>query len=150
MAFSRNNLVYPPTSKIEESDIYHGIKVEDPYRWLEKPDSEATEDWVKAQNELTTSYLNTITTKDNIQQSLTKLWNYEKYSSPFKRGGSYFYFKNEKIKASTSNIYRKSSLVFYLKQTVFLFRFCYKNKIKVKIILVIHLKGFYFFLKLSQ
>ncbi|HLM61014.1 MAG TPA: prolyl oligopeptidase family serine peptidase, partial [Pyrinomonadaceae bacterium] len=30
-----------------------------------------------------------------IKARLTELWNYEKYSAPFKEGGKYFYFKND-------------------------------------------------------
>ena len=109
MASSRNNLVYPHTNQVEQSDTYHGVEVKDPYRWLENPDSEATKAWVKAQNQVTTSYLETISAKEQIQQRLTKLWDYEKYSSPFKRGERYFYFKNDGLQ-NQSVLYTLESL----------------------------------------
>lgn len=86
---------YPPTYQGQQSDIYHGIEVKDPYRWLEDPDSEATKAWVAAQNKVTTSYLSQIPSRERIKSRLTELWNYEKYSSPFKKGERYFYFKND-------------------------------------------------------
>ena len=109
VTFSRNNLVYPHTAQTEQTDNYHGVEVKDPYRWLENPDSDSTKAWVKAQNEVTTGYLETITAKDKIQQRLTQLWNYEKYGSPFKRGQRYFYFKNDGLQ-NQSVLYTLNSL----------------------------------------
>lgn len=109
MASSRNNLVYPHTNQVDQSDTYHGVEVKDPYRWLENPDSEATKAWVKAQNQVTTSYLKTIDSKEQIQQRMTQLWDYEKYSSPFKREERYFYFKNDGLQ-NQSVLYTLESL----------------------------------------
>ena len=95
LTFTRKNLTYPQAHHTEQTDLYHGIEIKDNYRWLEDPDSESTKIWIKAQNELTNNYLSTIDSKKKIQDSLTKLWDYEKYSSPFKRGKNYFYFKND-------------------------------------------------------
>nr|WP_026102641.1 prolyl oligopeptidase family serine peptidase [Pleurocapsa sp. PCC 7319] len=109
MTSSRNTLVYPHTHQVEQSDNYHGVEVKDPYRWLENPDSEETKAWVKAQNQVTTNYLETISAKEQIQQRLTQLWDYEKYSSPFKRGERYFYFKNDGLQ-NQSVLYTLDSL----------------------------------------
>ena len=106
---NRNQINYPHTERVEQSDRYHGIEVRDPYRWLENPDSEPTKDWVAAQNEVTFSYLNTIAAKEKIQQRLTQLWDYEKYGSPFKRGQRYFYFKNDGLQ-NQSVLYTLESL----------------------------------------
>ena len=106
---NRNQINYPNTERVEQSDRYHGIEVRDPYRWLENPDSESTKDWVAAQNEVTNSYLNTIAAKEKIQQRLTQLWDYEKYGSPFKRGQRYFYFKNDGLQ-NQSVLYTLESL----------------------------------------
>ena len=86
---------YPQSAKIDQVDYYHGVEVADPYRWLEDPNSQSTQDWIKAQNELTFNYLATIPVRDKIQQRLTQLWDYEKYGIPFKRGERYFYSKND-------------------------------------------------------
>jgi prolyl oligopeptidase len=86
--------VYPKTEKVEQTDDYHGTRVADPYRWLEDADSPETRAWVQAQNKITFDYLSKIPQREAIKERLTKLWNYEKYTAPFKEGGKYFYFKN--------------------------------------------------------
>ncbi|MUG92107.1 prolyl oligopeptidase family serine peptidase [Scytonema sp. UIC 10036] len=86
---------YPTTRKSNQVDDYHGTLVADPYRWLENPDSPETKAWIEAQNKVTFSYLQQIPLREKIQQRLTKLWDYEKYSIPFKEGDRYFYFKND-------------------------------------------------------
>lgn len=85
---------YPETKKVEQVDDYFGVKVADPYRWLEDDNSEETKAWVEAQNKVTNEYLETIPQREMLKNRLTELWNYEKYSAPFKRGGKYFYYKN--------------------------------------------------------
>ena len=109
MTSSSSNFIYPPAHRVEQSDRYHGITVKDPYRWLENPDSEATRAWIAAQNKVTSEYLASISAKENIQQRLTQLWDYEKYGSPFKRGDKYFYFKNDGLQ-NQSVLYTLNSL----------------------------------------
>jgi len=87
---------YPKTKKVEQVDDYHGTKVADPYRWLETDvrTSKDVADWVAAENKITFDYLGTIPEREPIRKQLTTLWNYEKFSTPFKRGGHYFFSKN--------------------------------------------------------
>ena len=85
---------YPPARKSNQVDDYHGVKVADPYRWLEDLDSEETRQWVEAENKLTFSFLNSIPERAGIRDRLTKLWDYEKYGVPFKEGNRYFYTRN--------------------------------------------------------
>lgn len=88
-------LDYPETRTVDQVDDYHGTRVADPYRWLEDVDAPETEAWVDAQNEVSFGYLETIPERDVIEARLTELWNYPKYSAPFKEGGRYFFFKND-------------------------------------------------------
>ena len=88
-------LVYPQAHKVDQVDTYHGVEVADPYRWLEDPDAPDTRAWIEAQNELTFGYLEQIPSRRRINTRLTGLWDYEKYGRPFKRGGRYFYHKND-------------------------------------------------------
>ena len=85
---------YPPARKSDQVDDYHGVKVADPYRWLEDLDSEETRNWVEAENKLSFGYLAAIPERNMLKERLTKLWNYEKYGIPFKEGSRYFYTRN--------------------------------------------------------
>ena len=93
--FAQTKYNYPQTKKVEQIDDYHGTKVSDPYRWLEDDNSAETKAWVEAQNKVTNAYLATIPERETLKKRLTELWNYEKYSAPFKEGGKYFYYKND-------------------------------------------------------
>ncbi|XDE62537.1 prolyl oligopeptidase family protein [Arthrospira platensis BEA 1257B] len=88
-------LIYPHTRQSDQVDEYHGIQVTDPYRWLEDLDSDETKAWVTAQNQVTFDYLSTIPSRQKLSDRLTQLWNYERYSIPFREGQRYFYFKND-------------------------------------------------------
>lgn len=88
---------YPKTKRIDHRDDYHGVAVADPYRWLEDDVRKSSQvaEWVAEQNKLTFAYLHAIPQRKAIQKRLTELWNYERYSAPFKAGGRYFYSKND-------------------------------------------------------
>jgi prolyl oligopeptidase len=88
---------YPPTRRIEHVDDYHGVKVPDPYRWLEEDVRKSSEvaSWVAAENEVTFAYLKSIPEREAIRKRLTELWNYERFSAPHKVAGRYYFSKND-------------------------------------------------------
>ncbi|HET6372764.1 MAG TPA: prolyl oligopeptidase family serine peptidase [Candidatus Polarisedimenticolia bacterium] len=88
-------LAYPKAARVDTQDDYHGTKVSDPYRWLEDVDSDQTKAWVTAENEVTFAYLASIPGREKIRSRMTKLWDYERYGTPFKMGGRYFFTKND-------------------------------------------------------
>lgn len=90
-----NPMIYPETNKDNTSDVYYGTEVKDPYRWLEDDYSKETMDWVARQNKFTQAYLGNITNREGIKARLTELWNYERYSVPFTKGGKTYYYKND-------------------------------------------------------
>src|SRR5262245_5274868 len=85
-AASTPKFVYPVTRTTNTVDDYHGVKVADPYRWLEDDNAPETKAWVEAQNKVTFSFLEKIPVRSAIKARLTKLWNYERYGVPFKQG----------------------------------------------------------------
>ncbi len=102
---------YPDTKRIDHVDTYHGTEVADPYRWLETDvrNSQEAAAWVAEQNKLTFGYLKSIPQREAINRRLTQLWDYEKYSSPAKIGGRYFYLKNDGLQ-NQSVLYTMDSL----------------------------------------
>ena len=103
---SQMSLKYPQTKKVNTVDTYFGTEISDPYRWLEDDRSKETEAWVKAQNEVTFNYLNKIPFRENFKKRLEEIWNYEKYSAPFKRGEYTYYYKNDGLQ-NQSVLYRQ-------------------------------------------
>jgi prolyl oligopeptidase len=93
-AQSNGALVYPVATKGDQVDDYHGVKVADPYRWLEGTDSAATHDWIEAENKVTFGYLDQIPYRGAIRERLLKLWNYERFSVPEQHGERYFFQHN--------------------------------------------------------
>jgi prolyl oligopeptidase len=87
-------LTYPAAARGTQVDNYHGTSIADPYRWLEEVDAPATTAWVEAENRLTDSFMASIPERPAIKNRLTQLWNYARYSAPFKENGRYFYFQN--------------------------------------------------------
>src|SRR5690606_16560117 len=86
---------YPDTHQEEVTDVYFGTTVSDPYRWLENDTSAATQAWVSDQNKVTSDYLSQIPFRDAIRERLTSLWNYEKFSAPFREGDYTYLYKND-------------------------------------------------------
>lgn len=97
---------YPKTTKGNVSDNYFGTLIQDPYRWLEDDVSQETKQWVEAQNKVTQNYLNQIPYKEEIKNRLSKLWNYEKFSAPFKEGNYTYFYKNDGLQ-NQSVLYRQ-------------------------------------------
>ena len=104
-----SHLPYPVARQVSQTDDYHGVKVADPYRWLEDDNSPETKAWVEAENKVTFAYLEGIPQRAAIKARLTKLWNYERYGVPFKQGGRYFYAKNDGLQ-NQSVLYTMPSL----------------------------------------
>jgi prolyl oligopeptidase len=100
---------YPVTATTNQVDVYHGVTVNDPYRWLEDDHSAATKAWVEAQNQVTFGYLDRFRSARRSRTRLTKLWNFERYGVPSKEGGRYFFSKNDGLQ-NQSVLYTLRSL----------------------------------------
>ncbi len=97
----------PNTRKSNTVDIYHGQSIADPFRWLEDDHAAETKNWVDKQNDYTQRFLQKIPFRDKIRKDLTALWNYEKNSTPFKKGEYYFFFKNDGLQNQSVLYYQK-------------------------------------------
>ncbi|MFM8585349.1 MAG: prolyl oligopeptidase family serine peptidase [Gammaproteobacteria bacterium] len=92
---SSASLSYPAVTRGSVVDVYHGTSVADPYRWLEQPELPATREFVTAQNALAKPWLESLPQRDWIQKRLTELWNFERVGVPRKKGGKYFFVRND-------------------------------------------------------
>jgi prolyl oligopeptidase len=102
---------YPATATVQHVDTYHGVDVADPYRWLEDDvrESDAVQEWVEAQNEVTFAHLASIPERDVIEERLKELWDYERYGMPVKEGGRYYYSYNNGLQ-NQNVIYTQADL----------------------------------------
>lgn len=100
---------YPVSQKGKIVDDYFGVKINDPYQWLENDTATDVINWVKAQNNVTQNYLSQIPFRNKIKERLTQIWNYPKYSSPFKEGAYYYFYKNDGLQ-NQSILYRQKGL----------------------------------------
>lgn len=107
-AFPPIAVTYPVTEKdTTVSDDYHGTVIADPYRWLEYDTAANVEAWVSAQNKVTFDYLGQIPFRSKIKDRLTEIFNYPKYSSPFRVGEYYFFSKNDGLQNQSVIYYQK-------------------------------------------
>jgi prolyl oligopeptidase len=102
-------LTYPTTKKVEQTDDYFGTKVNDPYRWLEDDKSDETKAWVTEQNKVTFEYLDKIPYRKNFKEAIEKVFNYPKYTAPFRNGEWYYFYKNDGLQ-NQSVLYRQKGL----------------------------------------
>jgi prolyl oligopeptidase len=87
-------LKYPAAPTSNQVDDYNGVKVADPYRPLENPDSPESRAWIEAENKITFDFLKTIPERGGIEKRLTEIWDCERFVVPFKEDGQYFFSKN--------------------------------------------------------
>jgi len=93
-ADSQNQFNYPTAPTNNQIDDYSGVKVADPYRPLEDPDSPESRTWIEAENKITFDFLKSIPERDGIRKRLTEVWDYERFGVPFKENDRYFFSKN--------------------------------------------------------
>jgi prolyl oligopeptidase len=92
-----DDIVYPHTERSNVVDTHFGETVADPFRWLENlaQNDAKVAGWIKAQNALTEMYLATLPGRDVFKTRIGALLDHERRSPPLKRGGRYFFTRNE-------------------------------------------------------
>jgi prolyl oligopeptidase len=94
-AVRADGMRYPGARRGDHVDVYHGVRVADPYRWMENIDSPETRAWVEAEAKLSSRYLAAIPGRGAIAARLTKLWNFERWGAPEKYGEHWFFTHND-------------------------------------------------------
>jgi prolyl oligopeptidase len=89
----------PPAERGDQIDDYHGVKVADPYRWLEDLDSPQTQAWVNAQRAYTGAWFAAAPQRAPMLARMRRLWNHDRmplYGSKagiLVRGGRIFFLQ---------------------------------------------------------
>lgn len=88
---------YPSLEREKQVQDYHGVAVEDPYRFLEDAQNPKTVKWAQEENELATTYLASIPCRKEIHERMEEMSDYVKYSTPFKAGRRLLFFVHEGV-----------------------------------------------------
>ena len=110
---------YAATKTVDSADVFYGIKVPDPYRWLEDYSSPAAKEWIKEENEVTDNYLEKIPFREKVKEELTSLINFSKIGDPRKHGDYYYFEKNSGLQ-NQFVLYRAKSVADTASAEVFL------------------------------
>jgi prolyl oligopeptidase len=102
-------LRYPVTRKGDVVDDYQGVKVTDPYRWLEDLNAPETKAWIEAENAATYAYLDGVDARPALRRRLTELWDYPRTNVPAREAGRLFYRRNSGLEKQAP-LYERSSL----------------------------------------
>jgi prolyl oligopeptidase len=104
-------IVYPETRRMDLVETQFGVPVADPYRWLEndvRTDPQVRA-WVTAQNAVTNAFLATLPARAPFKARMTELYDYERFGIPEKKGGRYFYTRNDGLQ-NQAVLYVRDSL----------------------------------------
>ncbi|EXS71026.1 prolyl oligopeptidase family serine peptidase [Sphingobium sp. Ant17] len=98
-----NGLRYPAARRLDLVEDHFGIKVADPYRWLENDlrGDPAVRDWVAQENALTRRYIDGLPGRDALKARMQALLSHGRYTVPRKAGGRYFYGYNKGLQNQT-------------------------------------------------
>ncbi|HUJ50969.1 MAG TPA: prolyl oligopeptidase family serine peptidase [Bryobacteraceae bacterium] len=84
-------LMPPPTKSEPVTDDIHGVKITDPYRWLEDQNSPRTRQWLDAQEKYARAYLDALPGRAQLKQEFEALLKIDSMSAPAARNGRYFF-----------------------------------------------------------
>ena len=99
-------LDYPVTPRVNASESYFGVDINDPYRWLENDLSPEVAEWVEEENKLTQQYLGKIPYRQSLASAYEKMLDYERVSMPFPEGSYTYFYKNSGLQ-NQSVLYRQ-------------------------------------------
>ncbi|NWK96878.1 S9 family peptidase [Sphingobium lactosutens] len=96
-------LRYPVTRRLDLVEDHFGVKVADPYRWLENDlrADPAVRDWVAEENALTRRYLDGLPGREALKTRMQALFSHGRFTIPRKAGGRYFYGYNKGLQNQT-------------------------------------------------
>jgi prolyl oligopeptidase len=94
-AMEKKSSPYPPARTDDVVDTLHGVKVPDPYRWLEDANSPEVKEWVDKENQYTRSVLDPLPDRAKIHARLDTLLQIGSIGTPAPRQGRYFYTRRE-------------------------------------------------------
>ena len=77
-------------------DFYFGVRVHDPFRWLENKKDPKVQEWVRTQSETARRYLDALPERNGLLSRYQSLFKVDHVSVPVAAGGKLFYEKHRK------------------------------------------------------
>ncbi|MFB4394102.1 MULTISPECIES: prolyl oligopeptidase family protein [unclassified Pseudomonas] len=101
---------YPHTRRLELTEELFGQPVADPYRWLEGDTRHHAEvaSWSAAQNACAQAYLEGLPGREVFVERLSALFDHDRATAPYKRGGQYFHTRSAGLEAQATLLVRGS------------------------------------------
>ena len=90
LEYAETELAYPATRTVDQVDVYHGVEVSDPYRWLEDMGSDETLTWVHAQEAALESFVGGVSGRKSLAARLLAMQTYENIRLPLQGGDRFF------------------------------------------------------------
>ena len=82
---------WPGTRTDRVSDVVHGQKISDPYRWLEAEAAPEVQTWMTAQDQFARAELAKLPGRAELMERAKKLYYYDAITAPETAGGRFFY-----------------------------------------------------------
>src|SRR5215469_6998504 len=98
----------PPKTPVKPvTETLNGIRITDPYRWLEDQNSPETRAWIKSQMAYTEAELAKVPQREHIRQLLSGLLKVDSMTAPVERGGLFFFRKRRATEDQAVLYYRQ-------------------------------------------
>jgi prolyl oligopeptidase len=98
---------YPPARRVDQADDIHGVRVFDPYRWLEEGTSDEVKKWTDDEDAFARAALSKVPGRDAIAARFKELFYVENAGTPQHRGKRWFYAKREAAKEKFAVYWRE-------------------------------------------
>ncbi|HEX6043674.1 MAG TPA: prolyl oligopeptidase family serine peptidase [Pyrinomonadaceae bacterium] len=84
----------PPYTPVEPvTDVWHGLAITDPYRWLEDSHSDRTRRWIASQTQYARTFFNSIPGRARIRKRVAELLSVDSKETPCKVGERCFFLR---------------------------------------------------------
>jgi prolyl oligopeptidase len=101
----------PPAARIENiTDNYFGVKIADPYRWLEDLKASEAQVWIKAQADYAAGYLENLPMRKEIFHRLTEVSEASVEVSNIRKRGKLFFYQRRAADEQDFKLYVREGL----------------------------------------
>ncbi len=89
-----NWIEYPAAKRVDQVDVYYGVEVPDPYRWLEDEGSEETKGWLAAEDDIAERFFAKLPERAEAEMYLDQNWIDGVTGIPVRKGDNTFYWES--------------------------------------------------------